>query len=47
VVLDKVIEGQGNFGYNAQTAEYGDLMEMGVVDPTKVARCRTRHLGPA
>ena len=38
VVLNKVVEGKGNYGYNAQTEEYGDLMEMGVVDPTKVAR---------
>jgi chaperonin GroEL len=38
VVLNKVVEGKGNFGFNAQTAEYGDLVEMGVVDPTKVAR---------
>ncbi|HEY3136670.1 MAG TPA: chaperonin GroEL [Blastocatellia bacterium] len=38
VVLNKVVEGKGNFGFNAQTAEYGDLLEMGVVDPTKVAR---------
>ncbi len=43
MVLNKVIEGQGNFGYNAQTAEYGDLMEMGVVDPTKVARCALQN----
>ena len=43
VVLNKVIEGKGNFGYNAQTAEYGDLMEMGVVDPTKVARCALQN----
>jgi chaperonin GroEL len=34
----KVVEGKGNFGYNAQTNEYGDLVEMGVIDPTKVAR---------
>ena len=39
----KTIEGQGNFGCNAQTAEYGDLMEMGVVDPTKVARCALQN----
>ena len=39
VVLNKVVEGKGNFGFNAQTGQYGDLMEMGVVDPTKVARC--------
>src|SRR6267154_477757 len=38
VVLNKVVEGKGNFGFNAQTGEYGDLVEMGVVDPTKVAR---------
>jgi chaperonin GroEL len=38
VVLNKVIEGKGNFGYNAQTGEYGDLVSMGVLDPTKVAR---------
>jgi chaperonin GroEL len=38
VVVNKVVEGKGNFGFNAQTAEYGDLVEMGVVDPTKVAR---------
>ena len=38
VVLNKVVEGKGNFGYNAQTGEYGDLVEMGVLDPTKVAR---------
>src|SRR5881296_3334484 len=38
VVVNKVVEGKGNFGFNAQTREYGDLMEMGVIDPTKVAR---------
>ena len=38
VVLNKVVEGKGNFGYNAATGEYGDLVEMGVLDPTKVAR---------
>src|SRR5438093_593711 len=38
VVLNKVAEGNGNFGFNAQTEVYGDLVEMGVVDPTKVAR---------
>ena len=38
VVVNKVVEGQGNFGFNAQTGEYGDLVAMGVVDPTKVAR---------
>jgi chaperonin GroEL len=38
VIVNKIVEGKGNFGYNAQTGEYGDLVEMGVVDPTKVAR---------
>jgi len=38
VVVNKIVEGKGNYGFNAQTAEYGDLVEMGVVDPTKVAR---------
>jgi chaperonin GroEL len=38
VVLNKVVEGKGNFGYNAATGEYGDLVEMGVLDPTKVTR---------
>src|SRR5215467_13859189 len=38
VVVNKVAEKKGNFGFNAQTSEYGDLVEMGVVDPTKVAR---------
>ncbi|HEY1326497.1 MAG TPA: chaperonin GroEL [Casimicrobiaceae bacterium] len=38
VVLNKVLEGKGNTGFNAQTGQYGDLVEMGVLDPTKVAR---------
>ncbi len=38
VVVNKVVEGKGNFGFNAQTGEYGDLVEMGVIDPTKVTR---------
>ncbi|MHB8725476.1 MAG: chaperonin GroEL [Casimicrobiaceae bacterium] len=38
VVVNKVAEGTGNFGFNAQTGEYGDLVEMGVIDPTKVTR---------
>ena len=38
VVLNKVVDGKGNFGFNAQTEEYGDLVQMGVVDPTKVTR---------
>jgi len=38
VVLNRVLEGKGSFGYNAATEEYGDLIEMGVLDPTKVTR---------
>ncbi len=38
VVVNKVIEGKGNYGYNAATGEYGDMLAMGVVDPTKVTR---------
>ncbi|MFN0315628.1 MAG: chaperonin GroEL [Burkholderiales bacterium] len=43
VVLNKVVEGKGNFGYNASTDQYGDLVQMGVIDPTKVARCALQN----
>ncbi len=43
VVLNKVAEGKGNFGYNAATGEYGDLVQMGVLDPTKVTRCALQN----
>ena len=38
VVVAKVKEGEGNFGYNAATGEFGDVMEMGILDPAKVTR---------
>ena len=38
VVISKVLEGTGNYGYNAATGVYADMLEMGVVDPTKVTR---------
>ncbi|MFE8032533.1 chaperonin GroEL [Thiohalocapsa marina] len=38
VVLHKVADGEGNFGYNAATGEYGDMVGMGLLDPTKVTR---------
>ncbi len=38
VVLNKVAENSGNFGYNAANGEYGDMIEMGILDPTKVTR---------
>jgi chaperonin GroEL len=38
VVLSKVKEGKDNFGYNAASGEYGVMIEMGILDPTKVTR---------
>jgi chaperonin GroEL len=38
IVVDKVKNGKGSFGYNARTDEYGDLLAQGVIDPTKVVR---------
>jgi chaperonin GroEL len=38
VVLNKVAENDGNYGYNAATGEYGDVIAMGILDPTKVTR---------
>jgi len=38
VVLNKVAEGKGNYGYNAATGQFGDMFEMGILDPTKVTR---------
>ncbi|MDQ6680496.1 MAG: chaperonin GroEL [Pseudomonadota bacterium] len=43
VVLNKVKEGTGNFGYNAATGEYGDMIEFGILDPTKVTRSALQH----
>ncbi|HVI24727.1 MAG TPA: chaperonin GroEL [Xanthomonadaceae bacterium] len=38
VIVNRVKEGQGNFGYNAATGEFGDMVAMGILDPTKVTR---------
>jgi chaperonin GroEL len=38
VVLNAVVEGKGNFGFNAATGEYGDMVKLGIIDPTKVTR---------
>ncbi|SFR62728.1 chaperonin GroEL [Thiomicrospira sp. ALE5] len=38
VIVNKVIEGSGNFGFNASTEEYGDMLDMGIIDPAKVTR---------
>ena len=43
IVVQKVKESEGNFGFNAATGEYTDLIEAGVIDPTKVVRYALRH----
>ena len=43
VVLNNVAGGEGNYGYNAATGEYGDMIEMGILDPTKVTRSALQH----
>jgi chaperonin GroEL len=43
VVVDRVDHGKDGFGYNAATGEYGDLVQMGVIDPTKVTRCALQN----
>ncbi len=43
VVFNKVQQGTGSFGYNAATGEYGDMIAMGILDPTKVTRSALQH----
>ena len=43
VVLNEVLKGKGNFGYNAASEEYGDMLKMGILDPTKVTRAALQH----
>jgi chaperonin GroEL len=45
VVLDKVRQGEGNFGYNAASGEYGDMIAMGILDPAKVTRTALQAAG--
>jgi len=45
VVLNEVAAGKGNYGYNAATGEYGDMIEMGILDPTKVTRTALQNAG--
>jgi chaperonin GroEL len=45
VVADKVKQGSGNFGFNAATGEYGDMLEMGILDPAKVTRTALQAAG--
>jgi len=39
VIVNRIIEGKDNYGYNAATGEYGDMLELGIIDPTKVTKC--------
>jgi chaperonin GroEL len=43
VVVNEIVRGKGNFGFNAANDVYGDMLEMGVVDPTKVTRCALQN----
>ena len=43
IILNEVIKGEGSFGYNAGTGEYGDMIKMGILDPTKVTRAAIQH----
>jgi len=43
IVVDKVKNGKGDFGFNAQTEQYEDLVESGIIDPTKVVRCALQN----
>ncbi|OUR71516.1 chaperonin GroL [Methylophaga sp. 41_12_T18] len=45
VILNNVAAGEGNFGYNAATGEYGDMIAMGILDPTKVTRTALQNAG--
>jgi len=44
-VLNRVREGKGTFGYNAASSEYGDMIELGILDPTKVTRLALQNAG--
>ncbi len=43
VVVNNVKSGNGNYGYNAATGEYGDMVQLGILDPTKVTRSALQH----
>jgi len=45
VVVDKIKQNKGNFGYNAATGEYGDMLAMGILDPAKVTRAALQAAG--
>ncbi len=43
VVVNEIIKGSGNYGFNAANETYGDMMAMGVVEPAKVTRCALQN----
>ncbi len=45
IAISKVLDKEGSFGYNAETEEYGDLVQQGIVDPTKVVRVALQNAG--
>lgn len=45
VVLENVKHGSGNYGFNAALEKYGDMVEFGILDPTKVSKCALEHAG--
>ena len=45
VILDKVRQGKGNEGFNAGTGEFGDMIDMGIIDPAKVTRSALQAAG--
>ena len=45
VAVSRILQEKGSFGYNAETGEYGDLVEQGIVDPTKVVRVALQNAG--
>ena len=45
VVLENVKNGSGNYGFNAALEKYGDMVEFGILDPTKVSKCELEHAG--
>jgi chaperonin GroEL len=47
IVLTRVLDGSDNQGYNAYTESYGDMLEMGIIDPTRVVRCALRNAASA
>ena len=45
VIVNKVIDGKGSFGFNAATSKFGDMIEMGILDPAKVTRTALQAAG--